>query len=132
MPMARISLRRGKSPDYLRALADGVYSAMHEAYDVPANDRFQLIHQHEPHEMFCDRYYLGGPRSEDFVLVAITAGRPRSAATKQAFYGRLVELLAQSPGIDPEDVMVVIITTDAEGWSFGGGRACITAAGLPT
>ena len=131
MPMARISLQCGKSPEHLRALADGVYRALHEAFEVPAHDRFVLIHQHQPHELSIDPDYLGGPRTADFVLVAVTVGRPRSAAVKQAFYRRLVERLAAAPGIDPEDVMVVVTTTAAEDWSFGGGRAGIGAAAQP-
>lgn len=127
MPFARVSLHKGKSPEYLRALADNVYRALHEAFDVPANDRFVMIHQHEPWEFFYDRDYLGGPRSGDFVLIAITAGRPRDAQTKQAFYRRLVELLAESPGIAGEDVLVQISTSSSDDWSFGGGRMGIFA-----
>ena len=123
MPFARISLLRGKSPAHLRALADNVHRAMVEAYDVPADDRFQIIHQHEPDELIFDRHYLGGPRSDDFVLIAITAGRPRSTEVKKAFYRRLVDLLAEAPGLRPEDVMVVISTTEREDWSFASGIA---------
>ncbi|WP_242112050.1 tautomerase family protein [Luteimonas aquatica] len=128
MPYARISLHRGKSPEYLRQLADNVYRAMHEAFDVPAHDRFQILHQLDPGELIFDRDYLGGPRSDDFVHIAIVAGRPRESAVKRAFYKRLVELLGQAPSIAPEDVMVVIQTTGGDDWSFGGGRAGITAA----
>jgi phenylpyruvate tautomerase PptA (4-oxalocrotonate tautomerase family) len=128
MPYARISLQRGATPAYLRALSASVYQAMHEAFEVPAGDRFQVLHQHDPGELVFDRHYLGGPRSDAFVLIAITAGRPRSEASKRAFYLRLVELLAIAPGIAPEDVMVNIVTTAAQDWSFGGGRAGIVAA----
>jgi phenylpyruvate tautomerase PptA (4-oxalocrotonate tautomerase family) len=127
MPYARISLLRGRAPDALRAISDGVHRALHEAFDVPARDRFQVIHQLDPGELVFDRDYLGGPRSDGFVLVHVNAGRPRDAATKRRFYRRLVELLAQAPGIDPEDVMVVVGTTASEDWSFGGGRAGIAA-----
>ncbi|MBN9528184.1 MAG: tautomerase family protein [Alphaproteobacteria bacterium] len=123
MPFARISLLRGKPPAHLRALSDRVHQALVDAFEVPAADRFQAIHQHEAGELIFDRGYLGGPRSDDFVLIAITAGRPRSTAVKQAFYRRLVALLAEAPGLDPEDVMVVITTTAGDDWSFGGGRA---------
>ena len=120
MPLTRISLAKGKSPDYLRALSDGLHQALVDAFDVPPDDRFQVIHQHEPGELVFDRHYLGGPRSEDFVLFQITAGRPRSAETKQRFYRRLVERLAEAPGVRPEDVMVVISTTQLDEWSFAG------------
>ena len=51
MPFARISLRKGKSPEYLRALSDSLHQALVEAFEVPEADRFQLIHQHEPEEL---------------------------------------------------------------------------------
>jgi phenylpyruvate tautomerase PptA (4-oxalocrotonate tautomerase family) len=123
MPFARISLARGKPQAYLQALSDSLHQALVEAFDVPPADRFQLIHQHDPGEMVFDRHYLGGPRSDDFVLIAITAGRPRSADTKRRFYRRLVERLAEAPGLAPRDVMVVINTTQAEDWSFADGVA---------
>ncbi|WP_203141835.1 tautomerase family protein [Marinobacter mangrovi] len=122
MPFVRISLIKGRSPDDLAALADSVHRALAETFRVPRDDRFQVIHQHDPEELIYNRHYLGGPRSADFVLIHMTAGKPRTRQTKQTFYQRVVALLAQAPGIDPEDVMVVISTTESEDWSFGGGR----------
>jgi phenylpyruvate tautomerase PptA (4-oxalocrotonate tautomerase family) len=123
MPMSRISLLKGKPPEYLRALADSLHTAMVEAFNVPPTDRFQVIHQHEPNELIFDRDYgsEGGPRSDDFVLIAITAGKPRGTELKQAFYRRLVQRLAEATGIDPRDVMVVVTTTLGDEWSFSGG-----------
>ena len=122
MPFARISLHRGKSVEYLQALSQGVHDALVESFEVPLADRFQVIDQHEAGELIFDRDYLGGPRSHDFVLIAITAGRSRSTQTKQVFYQDLVKKLNRATGLDPEDVMVVVTTTEAEDWPFGGGR----------
>lgn len=127
MPFARISLIEGKTPAYLRALSDSLHQALVESFDVPPADRFQVFHQLAPEEFVFDRLYLCGPRSDDFVLIAITAGRPRDTKTKQAFYRRLVELLEAAPGIRPEDVMVVINTTASDEWSFGNGVATLVA-----
>lgn len=126
MPFVRISLRKGKSEDYLAALADTIQRALVETFDVPANDRFQAIHQHDENELIFDRSYLAGPRSDDFVYISITIGRPRSAEMKAALYRRLTDLLAQSPGLRPEDVMIVISTSAPEDWSFGAGIAQMT------
>jgi phenylpyruvate tautomerase PptA (4-oxalocrotonate tautomerase family) len=122
MPMTRISLLKGKSTEYLRAISDSLHQALVDAFEVPPDDRFQIIHQHEPEELVFDRHYMGGPRSDDFVLFCVTAGKLRSTATKQAFYKRLVQLLEQAPGLRPEDVMVVINTTQVDEWSFSGGN----------
>lgn len=122
MPVSRIALLQGKPPAWLRAISDSLHLALVDAFDVPPDDRFQIIQQLAPHEFNFDRHYLGGPRSDDFILVSVTAGRPRSDAVKQAFYRRLVELLEQSPGIAPQDVMVTIQTTAPQDWSFSAGR----------
>ncbi|WP_064708752.1 tautomerase family protein [Rhizobium bangladeshense] len=126
MPFVRISLRRGKSQEYLAALADNVQRALVETFDVPENDRFQAIHQHDENELIFDRSYLARPRSDDFVYISVAIGRPRTAEMKAALYRRLAELLAQSPGIRPEDVMIVISTSAPEDWSFGDGIAQMT------
>lgn len=125
MPMVRISLLKGKPKSYLAALSEGVHRAMVEAFDVPPDDRFQVIHQHEPEELVFDRHYMGGPRSDDYVLICITAGKPRPTAMTQAFYRRLTDVLAESPGIAPGDVMTVITMTGFDGWSFSGGVASL-------
>ena len=123
MPYAQISLMKGQSPEYLRALSDNLHRALVETFDVPEADRFQVFHQLAPDELVFDRNYLCGPRSDDYVLIAITAGRQRDTRTKQAFYRRLADLLEESPGIRRQDVMVVINTNEADEWSFGDGIA---------
>jgi phenylpyruvate tautomerase PptA (4-oxalocrotonate tautomerase family) len=123
MPFTRISLLEGKSPEYLKALSDSLHQAMVETFNVPADDRFQAIHQHRPGELIFDRDYFGGPRSDEFVVFSITTGKPRDTATKKAFYKRLVALLEDAPGIRPEDVMIIISTSSRDEWSFSNGEA---------
>ena len=125
MPLVHISLRRDRPPDYLRQLADGVHQALVESFDVPPDDRFQILHQLDADAMIIDPRYLGGPRSADFVLIEITAGRPRSSATKESLYRCLATHLQARPGLPPADLMVVITTTRRDEWSFGHGLATL-------
>lgn len=123
MPYARISLRKGKPPEYRRAISDSLHRALVETFGVPPGDRFHVIHQVDAEDLVFDPSYLGGPRSADFVLIALTIGRPRDTTAKRAFYRRLAGCLAEAPGLRPQDVMVVISATEAEDWSFADGRA---------
>ena len=125
MPYARISLLKGKTPAYLRAISDSLHRALVETFDVPEADCFQVFHQLEPEEFVFDRHYLCGPRSDAYVLIALTAGKPRSQQTKKVFYRRLAELLEKAPGLRREDVMVIIHMTEPEDWSFGKGLATL-------
>jgi 4-oxalocrotonate tautomerase len=43
MPLNRISLRKGKPAIYRKAIADGVYQALRETFNVPENDLFVVI-----------------------------------------------------------------------------------------
>jgi phenylpyruvate tautomerase PptA (4-oxalocrotonate tautomerase family) len=123
MPLVHISLLKGKSPDYLRAISRGVHRALVETYSVPAADCFQLFHQHEPQEFVYDADYLGIHRTDDVVFIHITAGNWRDTPTKQALYKRIAELLAEDPGLRPEDAQVIISPNDRDDWSFGKGLA---------
>ena len=124
MPFTRITLLRGKSPEYLKALSDNFHRAMVESFDVPATDRFQAIHQLEPHELIFDRtYFAPTPRSDDYIFFDVTIGKPRSTEVKKAFYRRVVELLSEAPGVRPEDIMITITTATREDWSFADGLA---------
>ena len=126
MPLVRISLRRGKSAAHLAALRSGVYQAMRETFGVPEDDRFILIHQHDPAEFDCDPSYLGIERSDDLVIVQITCNSGRTVAQKQAFYQCLAQKLAADPGLRPQDVFINLLETARENWSFGNGIAQYT------
>jgi phenylpyruvate tautomerase PptA (4-oxalocrotonate tautomerase family) len=123
MPFVRISMTQGRPRSQVRAIADGVHQALVDTFDVPPDDRFQAIHLHAADELICDPGYLGVNRSSDFMLIHITAGRPRSTDAKTATYRRIVELLADNPGVRPDDVMVVISFNEIADWSFGQGKA---------
>jgi phenylpyruvate tautomerase PptA (4-oxalocrotonate tautomerase family) len=123
MPLVRISLRRGKSPQHIAALRNGIYRAMIEAFNVPQNDRFILVHQHDADEFDYDPNYLDIPRSDDLVIIQITCNNTRTVEQKQAFYARIAELLSAEPGLRPQDVFISLLETAKENWSFGNGIA---------
>lgn len=123
MPLVRIDLRRGTSPAYRASLRDGVYRAMRESFQVPADDRFILVHQHDAEDFDYDPGYLGIARSDALVIIQVTCNNSRDLATKQAFYRSVVKHLTGAPGLRPEDVFINLVETDKVNWSFGLGIA---------
>ena len=121
MPFVTIDLLRGKSADYLAALSEGVHDALVEGLDMLAEDRFQIIHQHEPEEMVFNRNFRGGPRSDDLIVVTITDGLQRDDDKKKAFYRALVRNVNANPGIKPADVFVKMHVTPPINFSFADG-----------
>jgi 4-oxalocrotonate tautomerase len=126
MPLVRIFLREGKSAQYRRALADGVHQAMVEAIDAPAQDRFQVITEHSANDLIYDPSYLGIERGDEIVMVQITLSAGRKPPQKRKLYQRIVENLQKNPGVRPQDIMINLVETAWENWSFGNGEAQYT------
>jgi 4-oxalocrotonate tautomerase len=123
MPFIRISLRRGRSVEEIRAIADAVHCALVRSFQVPAKDRFQVVHQHDAHEFFCDPEYMEMHRTSGQVLIQVFAGKRRNAEMKRAFYRDVCCTLVEKCGHSPDDVFVVVSSNTGEDWSFGKGLA---------
>lgn len=123
MPLVRISLRKGRSAADRRAIADGVHRAMVATIDVPADDRFQVITEHEADALVVDANYLGIARSDGFVAIQIALRRGRTAEKKRALYRAIADNLAASPGVRRQDVFITLVENEPLDWSFGDGVA---------
>ena len=123
MPLAHIALRAGKPEAYRQAIFDSLYRALRETFNVPEDDQFMTITEHEAANFCYNASYLGIARSDDVVFIQITANNTRTVEQKKALFKRIAELLGESPGIRPEDVFVNIVEVVKENWSFGNGLA---------
>jgi 4-oxalocrotonate tautomerase len=123
MPLTRVSLRRGKPIAYRQAILDGVYRAMRATFDVPEEDRFMTITEHDEDNFSYSANYLGISRSDDLVMIQLTVSNTRSVQKKQALYRRIVENLSADPGLRPEDILINLVEVLPENWSFGHGVA---------
>jgi len=123
MPLVRIDLRAGKSVEYRKALGDGVHRSIVEAMAVPADDHFQVITEHPPEGLIYDPQYLGVQRSDNVVFVQITLSAGRKPQQKRKLFKRIAENLAESPGLQPSDLVINLVEAVWENWSFGNGEA---------
>ena len=123
MPLARISLMKGRSAGFGEKVGTIVYEAMVETINVPRNDRFQVITEHDRTGLVYDPDYLGIKRSDGFVVIQITLTEGRGVGLKQALYKRIAERLAAELSVRPEDVFINLVEVKKENWSFGNGIA---------
>lgn len=122
MPIIQISLRAGKPAAYRQAIFDSLYQAMRDALNVPEDDQFMTITEHEAAN-FRHGKAFGVDRSDDLVYIRIVVFDTRTAEQKKALYRRTVELLRDKPGIRPEDVFINVLDAAKENWSVGHGLA---------
>ncbi|MCG7409206.1 tautomerase family protein [Paenibacillus sp. ACRRX] len=123
MPFVRIDLIKGKEAEELLIISQAVHLALTETIDVPMDDYFQVITQHEAHEFNYDPQYMNICRTNELLYIQITLKEGRSLAKKKALYARMAELLQERTGIRPADVMIILLENTVENWSFGNGIA---------
>jgi len=120
MPVIHVSLRAGKPLAYRQAILDGLYRAMRETLQVPEDDQFMTITEHDAANFRTGSAY-GVVRSDDVVYIQIAVFDSRTPEQKKALFKRTVELLGKSPGIRPEDVFITVLPSAKENWSVGNG-----------
>jgi 4-oxalocrotonate tautomerase len=127
MPLVRVSLVKGKTPEYRRKVGDAIHRALVETIDVPPLDRFQLLTEHEPGDLVYDPGYLGIARTNDIVIVQITLSAGRTLEKKRALFRRIAHNLA-ALGLRREDAWVNLVEVAKENWSFDNGEASYAPA----
>jgi 4-oxalocrotonate tautomerase len=123
MPLIHISLRAGKPEAYRQAIFDSLYRAMREALDVPEDDQFMTITEHDAANFRYGASCFGIVRNDDLVFIQITVFNTRTTEQKKALFRRTAELLGENPGIQPENVFVNVLESAKENWSVGHGLA---------
>lgn len=122
MPLVRIDIGPGHEPGFGRAVGELVYRAMLSEISVPADDKFQIISQHQADEINIPTSYLGIDYSDRIVFIQITLNQGRTTDLKKKFYQRIADDLAAELGMRKQDVFISLIEVNKENWSFGNGE----------
>jgi phenylpyruvate tautomerase PptA (4-oxalocrotonate tautomerase family) len=123
MPLVRIDLVTGKSREYQEQVGEVVYQSLRGAFNIPENDRFQIITEHPVEQMPFDRDYLGVHRTDDCIFIQITLNAGRDVELKKRFYRTVTDGLHETVKLRREDVFISLVEVAKENWSFGNGEA---------
>lgn len=122
MPLVRITLRKGRTPEFLREASDAVHAALVAAASVPADDRFHIIEEVEADHLIAHPSYGGVSRGEGLIVIQIALNN-RTLDVKRELYAEIARRLQEAVDVRPDDVLVSLVEVSKENWSFGGGRA---------
>lgn len=127
MPLANIALLKGKPADYRHAISDAVHRVLVEIVGIPEADRFHLITEIDRDNLIYDPAFLGIARTDDLIVIQILLRTGRSRETRVRLHERIARLLAERPGVRPEDVFIALVENDHADWSPGRGEAPLMA-----
>ncbi|MGH7377410.1 MAG: tautomerase family protein [Candidatus Methylomirabilales bacterium] len=114
---------KGRPRGFGKKVGEVVYRTMVDTINVPANDHFQVITEHDTNSLIYDPGYLGIPRTDGIIFIQITLNEGRTVDLKKAFYKALAERLNKQLGVRMEDVFINLVEVKKENWSFGNGIA---------
>jgi phenylpyruvate tautomerase PptA (4-oxalocrotonate tautomerase family) len=121
MPFLRVDAYEGRSKAQVKELLSAIHRAILSAFGVPLRDRYQVYQEHSESNFIVQDTGLGIDRTKKVVFIGITS-RQRTEEQKTNLYTKLCEEL-KSCGIEPNDIVVSIVTNSDSDWSFGNGRA---------
>lgn len=122
MPLVRITLRKGRTRDYVRDASNAIHDALVATANVPADDRFHVIEEVDDDRLIAHPSYGGVNRSDNVIFVQITLNTGRTIDVKRALYADIAKRLQECVDMRPDDVVISLIEVSKEDWSFGGGR----------
>jgi 4-oxalocrotonate tautomerase len=122
MPLVRIALPTTSQAHQL-LISNSVHEALVETFAVPAADKFQIVSRHSEDDLICTDEFLGVKHSKNMLLIQITCSFGRSVEVKKSLYLKIVENIAASTPFLKSDVIINLVETAKENWSFGDGVA---------
>src|SRR5688500_9366272 len=123
MPLLHLHLRKGKPPEFHRAVANQVFDALTAEGKAPADSRVCWVHEFTADQMMSHPAYGGVERSDEPILIEITLNAGRTVEVKKAIYRKIVENLETALQVRPDDVIINLRETPKENWSWGRGLA---------
>lgn len=114
MPVAKIEVRRERSPAEVQAFIQAVYEAQREALKVPESDRQIRYVRHAP-----EHFAVPPGKSENYTFVEILMFPGRSLEAKRQLYAGIVRRFGEL-GVSPADVFIVLHEPPLENWGVRG------------
>jgi phenylpyruvate tautomerase PptA (4-oxalocrotonate tautomerase family) len=122
VPLVRIDVNQGRSPENLRQLSQGIHDAILDEYGIPERDYFHILTEHAGGQIVAQDAGLGFERTPDVVMIQIFTQAGRSQEAKQSLFAAIAAKL-EGVGVAGEDVFVGYVENSPGDWSFGFGRA---------
>ena len=115
MPLVRIEMIKGKSPDHKKQILDIVHSGLMKSLGIEDWDRFQRIIEIEK-----ENFELPEGKNDDFLLIELTLFPGRTKEQKKAAIETITNDLSSKLGVKETDVFIIINEPPFENWGLAG------------
>ena len=115
MPVVKVSMLEGKTPEYKKTVLDCIHDGLVESIGIEDWDRFQRVEEFAKEDFEKPDF-----KSDDFMIIEISLFPGRTKELK----GKLIETVAgnlnRRLSVAPSDIFIVISEPPLENWGIGG------------
>lgn len=115
MPLVRIDMIKGKSPEYKKTMLDIVHNGLIKAMGIEDWDRFQRIVEFDK-----ENFEIPEGKTDDFVIIELTIFPGRTKEQKKDAIETITSDLNKDLGINFTDVFIIINEPPKENWGLAG------------
>lgn len=116
MPLVRISMRKGKTRQEIKAVSDAVHASLVEAFRIPVDDRNQRLIEYD-----VDDYELPSDKTSMFTLIEMSIFPGRTLDAKKKLYAEINTRLQALGYHNPKDIVIVLQEVPLDNWGVQGG-----------
>jgi phenylpyruvate tautomerase PptA (4-oxalocrotonate tautomerase family) len=115
MPLVTITIMKGRSKEFKKAIMAEVHEALVVAFKIPDHDRNQRMIEIEPENF---QYPVGN--TENFITIEMTVFPGRSLHAKKTLYKEIATRLLKLK-VPPNDILIILHEPPLENWGIRGG-----------
>lgn len=115
MPLVKVELIKGKSPEFKKTVFDCINDGLIESLGIEDWDRFQRIAEYDRED-----FEIPSFKTENFMIIELTLFPGRTKEQKGKAIEIITDNIEKRLSVDPSDVFIIINEPPLENWGMGG------------
>ncbi len=128
MPMTKVYMRRGSTPEHRKAISDSIHISLVEVLGIPDDDKYHVFHELDPDNLISAPVAFGLERRAEAIFIQTYFGA-RPVEQLRELYRALVANLADRPGLESRDIYINVVESASANW-WADGRVLNPATGF--
>ena len=121
MPMTKIYLRTGATPQHKLAISGAVHAALVNVLGIPDDDLYHVFHEMADENLISAPSAFGLERRREAIFIQTYFGH-RDEQVLSELYRTLVDNLAEQAGLESRDVYINVVESPSANWWADGRR----------
>ena len=115
MPMTKVYLRKGSTPQHRLAISDAIHRSLIEVLGIPEDDRYHIFHELEADNLITVPVAYGLERRTEAVFIQLYFGA-RPVEQLRELYGVLVADLVEQTDLERRDIYINVVESPSANW----------------